>query len=377
MLLCSIQTTTALTSFSGRPPFQLTTSALVVSPQQYSTTTTKILDAVSCDDDVSTTETRLMDPLFGRTMFLIGVTAVVGTSIILSLPEASNALEQVPLGLYSGLPTATTVTPALISSAATGASNPQAAIEWGGIIQKASQKALGGGKAGASAAVVQVLSLMWLRTSMNRQYRYGGDLQSSLKALWEEGGIPRLYQGLPFALIQGPLTRFGDTAANVGVLALLETIPETQSLPLFAKTAVGSIVAGTWRILLMPIDASKTAMQVEGAPGLQNLYKIAREEGPGILYQGAVAQAAATAVGHFPWYLTYNFLNDQLPAVVVSSSENHDLLLLSLARSALLGLCSSCVSDVCSNSLRVIKTTKQTARLGKTAESQGGTTTNT
>jgi hypothetical protein len=73
-------------------------------------------------------------------------------------------------------------------------------VDWNSIFQKASKRAIGGGKAGASAAVVQVLSLMWLRTSMNRQYRYGGDLVSSLKELWKEGGIPRLYQGLPFAI---------------------------------------------------------------------------------------------------------------------------------------------------------------------------------
>lgn len=95
----------------------------------------------------------------------------------------------------------------------------------------------------------------------------GGTLSSSLKELYSEGGIPRFYQGLPFALVQGPLTRFGDTAANVGVLALLETIPETAALPLPLKTAAGSVTAGLWRIFLMPIDSSKTAMQVEGAEG--------------------------------------------------------------------------------------------------------------
>ena len=46
---------------------------------------------------------------------------------------------------------------------------------------------------------------------------------------------------------------------------------------------------------------------------------------------------------------------------LVSASDD---LLLSLTRSAVLGLSASCVSDICSNSLRVIKTTKQTARLG-------------
>ncbi len=238
-----------------------------------------------------------------------------------------------------------------------------AAVDWNAIFKKASKRALGGGKAGASAAVIQVFSLMWLRTSMNRQYRYGGDLGSSLKELWKEGGIPRLYQGLPFALVQGPLTRFGDTAANVGILALLESLPETQSLPLPVKTAMGSVSAGLWRIFLMPIDSSKTAMQVEGEKGLKNLLALVKQEGPAPLYNGALAQAAATAAGHFPWFLTYNYVDDLLPMVTAS-----DDLLLSLARSAFLGLCASSVSDITSNSLRVIKTTKQTARLGAGAD---------
>jgi hypothetical protein len=82
-------------------------------------------------------------------------------------------------------------------------------------------------------------------------------------------------------------------------------------------------------------------------------------EGPAPLYQGALASAAATAAGHFPWFLTYNALNANLPAVPT------DDVLLSLARNAFMGLCASCVSDCVSNSLRVVKTTKQTASLSK------------
>lgn len=85
----------------------------------------------------------------------------------------------------------------------------------------------------------------------------------------------------------------------------------------------------------------------------------------GVLYQGALAQVAATAAGHFPWFLTFNFLSEQLPTV--SSSDD---LLLSLGRSALIGFSASCISDTVSNSLRVIKTTKQTARLGQGDETQ-------
>lgn len=90
------------------------------------------------------------------------------------------------------------------------------------------------------------------------------------------------------------MTRFGDTAANVGMLALLESIPETSSLPLPLKTAAGSIAAGAWRIFLMPIDTSKTAMQVEGREGLERLVEKVTENGPSPLYQGALASAAAT-----------------------------------------------------------------------------------
>ena len=119
--------------------------------------------------------------------------------------------------------------------------------------------------------------------------------------------------------------------------------------------------------LPVPIDASKTAMQVEGANGLQRLWQSATASGPGVLYRGALAQAAATAVGHFPWFLTYNFLDTQLPLV----DRNTDLLL-SLARSAFLGFAASGVSDCSSNSLRVIKTTKQTAQLGQQQPNQDG-----
>lgn len=243
------------------------------------------------------------------------------------------------------------------------ASTASETVDWKSIVQKASKRALGGGKAGAAAAVVQVCSLMWLRTAMNYQYRYGGNLATSLDTLWAEGGISRLYQGLGFALVQGPATRFFDTASNVGILALLESFDETRSLPLPIKTALSSVAAGLSRIILLPIDASKTAMQVEGEEGLDRLWNKVREVGPAPLYQGALASAAATAAGHFPWFLTYNALNANLPTVP------SDDVLLSLARSAFLGLSASCVSDCVSNSLRVLKTTKQTAALSKDGDS--------
>jgi hypothetical protein len=65
---------------------------------------------------------------------------------------------------------------------------------------KALKSAGGGGLAGAAAMVVQVLTLMPMRTIMNYQYRYGGSMKSSLKKLYEDGGFKRYYAGLPAAL---------------------------------------------------------------------------------------------------------------------------------------------------------------------------------
>lgn len=89
------------------------------------------------------------------------------------------------------------VDPASISSSSQvlSATEASAIVDYRSILEKASKKALGGGRAGASAAVVQVCSLMWLRTAMNYQYRYGGNLWTSLQTLYAEGGIPRFYQG--------------------------------------------------------------------------------------------------------------------------------------------------------------------------------------
>ena len=45
------------------------------------------------------------------------------------------------------------------------------------------------------------------------------------------GGIRRFYRGYGPAILQGPLSRFGDTAANEGMLALLEGSETTRNLP--------------------------------------------------------------------------------------------------------------------------------------------------
>lgn len=120
----------------------------------------------------------------------------------------------------------------------------------------------------------------------------------------------------------------------------------TLSLP----AVLGSVSAGLWRFLLMPLDSVKTTLQVQGsAKGIEQVKARLREEGVASLYAGAVAQALATAVrghapgfgwngmtflgqesnaschhtlhaslaatqvGHWPYFSTFNYLSSRIP----------------------------------------------------------------
>ena len=177
-------------------------------------------------------------------------------------------------------------------------------------LKYAALRSLEGGLAGAIAMSSQVLTLMWMRTAINYQYRYGTTTMTAFKTLYADGGIPRFYRGLLPALIQGPLSRFGDTAANTGTIELLNSFKETTNLPVLLKTFFASLMSGMFRVILMPIDTVKTVMQVEGKDGLAKLMTKFRKQGPPIFFHGALAAWAANTAGHYPWFATYNYLNE-------------------------------------------------------------------
>mmetsp|Transcript_22534 Transcript_22534/g.28431 ORF Transcript_22534/g.28431 Transcript_22534/m.28431 type:complete len:291 (+) Transcript_22534:69-941(+) len=221
------------------------------------------------------------------------------------------------------------------------------------ILNKAAGSAIRGGTAGAVAMGANVACLMWMRTTVNYQYRNGTTFPVALKALYADGGIPRFYRGVLPALFQGPLSRFGDTAANTGVLTLLNSIESTKDLNVGVKTVAASMSAALFRIFLMPIDTVKTTMQVTGK--FSNVVTKVKTSGPLVLYHGSLASASATFVGHYPWFFTYNYLSEKIP--------KQDTQLAELGRRAILGFCSSAVSDTCSNSIRVVKVYKQSSEV--------------
>ena len=231
----------------------------------------------------------------------------------------------------------------------------------GAKLGEAFDKAARGGIAGGGAMAINVAALMWMRTTVNYQYRHGGSMTHAFKVLYNDGGrglggIARFYRGVVPALFQGPLARFGDTFSNVGTLAILDSFGSTASLPTSVKTMAASVAAASFRILLMPIDACKTIMQVEGKNGMSVLLQKIKTSGPTVLWSGALGASGATLVGHYPWFATYNELDARLPKY-----DRKTELPMYLARSAVIGFGATCVSDTCSNAIRVLKTTKQTS----------------
>lgn len=219
------------------------------------------------------------------------------------------------------------------------------------ILVKAGKSGLGGGIPGAIAGVVQVISLMWVRTIMNHQCRYGTTFQQAITLLYNQGGIPRFYRGMSFALIQAPLARFVSTATNDGVETFLSNLEITKDWGPGLSTVIASILVGMWRVFLMPIDTCKTVLQIDSTDGFRNLMRKVKSGNINVLYQGSIANAVSAIAAHYPWFYTYNFLTRSFFFQRIFGSN--------LLRNASIGFISSLVSDTFANALRVVKTTKQ------------------
>ena len=198
------------------------------------------------------------------------------------------------------------------------------------------------GTAGSAAMVVQVTSLMWLRTTANYQYARGGGTAHALRALYSEGGLPRFYRGFPVALVHAPLMRFGDIASYTAARRL--------ELPTWQETALATAGSSAWKLALMPLDTLKTSMQVHG--GIDSLARKVRAAGPSTLFHGYLGAAGAGVMGYYPWFFTYGWLEKKVP--------EQDGRLAALARHAGMGFAASAVSDTVSNAARVVKVGRQT-----------------
>ena len=227
-----------------------------------------------------------------------------------------------------------------------------------GDVSAKAARAVRDGYAASMASIVSVFLLMWLRTSMSYQHVNGVSMSEAINQLYNDGGIPRFYKGIIPALFMMPLSRFGDIFSNEVSRQFL-----SDAYPAAVVTLFASSLAAAWRIIISPADTVKTMMQVHGTEGLTLLRSKISKSGPSALFEGALGASAATWVGHYPWFVTYNFLESyclrhQILDAHLSKNQNP---MRKNIRRALLGLISSLVSDVCSNAIRVLKTYKQTS----------------
>ena len=103
----------------------------------------------------------------------------------------------------------------------------------------------------------------------------------------------------------------------------------------------------------MPLDTVKSMLQVEGASGLQKLSAKMRVGGVAVLFHGASGLLSQAFLGHYFWYGTYNAVDARLATPASLAGQ--------LGRNAAVGFASSAVSDTATNSLRVLKTFRQTS----------------
>jgi len=123
-------------------------------------------------------------------------------------------------------------------------------------------------------------------------------------------------------------------------------------VPVGAATFLGSMSGACWRILITPVDTIKTILQTDGQSGYDKLKEKLAKAGPLTLWSGWEGNYVANVVGNYPWFATMNVLQKQVPVPKGAFAK--------LLRNAILGAMSSTVSDLVSNSIRVVKTKKQT-----------------
>lgn len=138
------------------------------------------------------------------------------------------------------------------------------------LVHDAVADAISDGKYGAMAGIIQVFLMMWVRTVTHYQHRYGLNAFETIQKLYSEGGIPRFYKGISYAIIQAPLSRFGSIASN-SAAKRLSTLIKDQKYSMMMTTSLGTVFASIWRLLIVPIDTCKTVLQVEGRSGFHTL----------------------------------------------------------------------------------------------------------
>ena len=88
---------------------------------------------------------------------------------------------------------------------------------------------------------------MWLRTTMNYQYRYGTGTREAMSTLYKQGGIGRFYQGLPYALMQAPLTPTPNPSSSPPPSPSPTPTPPPTPPPTHTRSPALALIRRTYR----------------------------------------------------------------------------------------------------------------------------------
>jgi hypothetical protein len=123
------------------------------------------------------------------------------------------------------------------------------------------------------------------------------------RKVWRYGG-QRGYPGpAPVQLLLEPDAPLDSDHLRVAVVRISLVTLSTYSCGMELTSRL-SHSAAAFRMILTPIDTLKTTLQAQGSRGTALLRQRIKTNGIGSLWWGAFATAAATFVGHYPWFAT-------------------------------------------------------------------------
>jgi len=206
---------------------------------------------------------------------------------------------------------------------------------------ESSHKAL---KTGATSGIIQVSSLLWLRTINNYQYRYGTDISTTFKTLYNSGGVLRFYKGYIPSLIVASNCKFAEL--NGYYYSKHNNFSEKEQL-LFIST-----ISSLTKLSLVPIDTLDVVLQVEGKKGINILKTKIKKNGYNVLYYGATPWILNNFIGTYIWFNVHNYLDFKYKDEYKNGVKFN-------VKNGLIGLVSSLSSDIVTNPLRILKINKQ------------------
>ena len=197
-------------------------------------------------------------------------------------------------------------------------------------------------KTGITSGIIQVSSLLWLRTINNYQYKYGTPLIDTFKLLYKNGGFIRFYRGYVPSMFVASSCKFGEL--NAYYYSKEMNLSKLESL--FLISSVSSIV----KLSIIPVDTLDVFLQVEGKKGINILYNKIRTHGIKVLYYGVNPWILNNFISTFTWYGVHNYLDNKFKH---NETINFNI------KNGLIGLSASLVSDILTNPLRILKINKQ------------------